>query len=122
MFPATAQPSRVRKSKSQIFNAIRFIHTALYQPTNNRRAERIVREVKAVLKKQTEGNTLWKVSQFLFKQHTTPHSYTGKTLEEQMIGRKLMSPLDRLHTNPQRDPVFDQIRLKQFHAGNTVYA
>ncbi|XP_040075947.1 uncharacterized protein K02A2.6-like [Ixodes scapularis] len=76
-------------------NAVRFIYTAPYHPASNGRAERM---------------------------HTTPHSDTGKTPGEVMMGRRLRSPLDRLHPDLQRDPGADQPKVKRFYVGDTVYA
>ncbi|XP_042149215.1 uncharacterized protein K02A2.6-like isoform X3 [Ixodes scapularis] len=95
---------------------------APYHPASNGRAERMVREVKSALKKLTQGDTQCKISRFLFKQHTTPHSDTGKTPGEVMMGRRLRSPLDRLHPDLQRDPGADQPKVKRFYVGDTVYA
>lgn len=48
-------------------NSIRFAYTTPYHPSVNRRAERMVRELKESLKIQVEGNTECKVLRFLFE-------------------------------------------------------
>lgn len=102
-------------------NAVRFMYTAPYHPASNGRAERMVREVKATLKKQSQGDTQCRISRFLFKQHTTPHSVTGKTPAELMMGRKLRSPLDRLHPDRIREPERPDTKVKKFQLGDAVY-
>lgn len=78
-------------------NGVRYMYTAPYHPASNGRAERMVRELKCALRKQSQGTVACKVSRFLFKQHSTPHSETGRTPAELMLGRSFRSVLSRLH-------------------------
>lgn len=80
----------------------------------------MVREVKEALKKQSGNDTLCKLSRFLLKQHTTPHSLSGKTPAELMMGRKLRTALDKLH--PDRQPATSSSVVKGFGVGDSVYA
>lgn len=103
-------------------NGVRFMYTAPYHPSSNGRAERMVRELKSSLKKQKHGDTFCKVSRFLFKQHSTPHATTGKTPAELMMGRKLRSPLDKLHPDKQREPEeLPRAEGRSFRPGDLVY-
>ncbi|XP_049275856.1 uncharacterized protein K02A2.6-like [Rhipicephalus sanguineus] len=101
-------------------NGIRSVFTAPYHPSSNGRAERMVREVKEALKKQSGNDTQCKISRFLYKQHTTPHSESGKSPVEMMMGRKLRSALDKLHLVRQHST--SDITVKGFGVGNSVYA
>lgn len=100
------------------FNGIRAVFTAPYHPASNGRAERMVREVKEALKKLSGNDTQCKLSRFLLKQHTTPHSVSGKTPAELMMGRKLRTALDKLH--PDRQPATSSSVVKGFAVGDSV--
>lgn len=103
-------------------NGIQSMYTAPYHPASNGRAERMVRELKTALRKQDEGTVACKVSRFLFKQHSTPHAGTGKSPAELMFGRKLRSPLDRLHPDTQVDSSCALGEPKRaFGRGDSVY-
>lgn len=80
----------------------------------------MVREVKEALKKLSGNDTRCKISRFLFKQHTNPHSMTGKSPVEIMMGRKLRSVLDKLH--PVRQHTTSDVVVKGFRVGDSVYA
>ena len=100
-------------------NGIRSVFTAPYHPSSNGRAERMVREVKEALKKQSGNDTQCKISRFLFKQHTTPHSETGKSPAEMMMGRKLRLALYKMH--PLRQHSTLDTTAKGFRVGDSVY-
>lgn len=103
-------------------NGIKSMQTAPYHPASNGRAERMVQELKMALKKQEEGTVACKVSRFLFKQHSTPHAGTGKTPAELMLGRKLQSPLDKLHPDSHADGYCAFSEPKRvFSRGDFVY-
>lgn len=78
------------------------LHAPPYHPTTNGRAEKMVRELKTALRKQEHGTLSYKVARFLFKQHTTPHSGTGKTPAEALMGRRLRSLLEMLRLNSNK--------------------
>ena len=73
----------------------RHITTAVYKPSTNGLAERMVQTFKNTLKKSKEpvGTT---IDRFLFNYRCTPHSTTGVSPAELMLGRKLRSRLDLL--------------------------
>lgn len=75
-------------------NGIRHITTAPYHPATNGLAERAVQTFKAGLNKSIHGDVETKLARFLFSYRTTPHSTTGVTPAELMMGRKLRNHLD----------------------------
>ncbi|KAL3188914.1 hypothetical protein MRX96_003066 [Rhipicephalus microplus] len=70
--------------------------TAPYHPTSNERAERKVRELKCVLRKQSQGTVACKVSRFLFKEHSMLHMETGRTPAEFTLRRSFRSALSSM--------------------------
>ena len=77
-------------------NGIRHIRTAPYHPASNGLAERAVQTLKEGLKKLTDGCLETKLSRFLFQYRITPHTTTGQTPAQLLIGRCLRSHLDQL--------------------------
>ena len=74
-------------------NGIRHITSAPYHPATNGLAERAVQIVKRGLKKSGEGSVLAK---FLFTYRLTPHTTTGVSPAEMLLGRRPRSRLDIL--------------------------
>ena len=68
---------------------------AVYKPSTNGLAERMVQTFKKALNASTDNLQLT-IDKFLFNYRMTPHSSTGKTPSELMFGRKLRSRLDLL--------------------------
>ncbi|XP_060543224.1 uncharacterized protein LOC132710602 [Pantherophis guttatus] len=81
---------------------IRHALTAFYRPAGNGQAERMVRLTKETLTKMGPGDWQERIDNFLLTQHITPHATTKKSPAELLMGRRLRSPLDRLH--PQYNP------------------
>lgn len=102
-------------------NGITFSTTAPYHPSSNGQAERMVRYTKSSLATLSEGDFHLKLQRFLFKQHTTPHTTTGRTPAELIMGRKLRTMLDMLH--PDNINLKDETREESFVAekGRTFY-
>lgn len=117
----TAFTSRDMQSFLKL-NGIEYMHTAPYHPASNGRAERMVRELKCALRKQRQGSLACKVSRFLFKQHSTPHSESGKTPAELMLGRNLRSGLSKLHPDAMDVECKRQPPEQSFQCGDSVYA
>lgn len=86
-------------------NGVRPVRTTPYHPANNSRAQQMVRKVKEAPKKPTGKDTQCKILQFLWKQHLTPHSVTGKRPAELTMGRRQRSVLDKLHPDRLRELV-----------------
>ena len=85
------------------FNGVRHMFTALYHPSSNGQAERMVRTLKDALK-VLKGDVETKLCRFLFKYRITPHTSTGRSPAELLLGRQLRSALSLLHpaSNAQR--------------------
>ena len=77
-------------------NGIRHLTTAPYHPSSNGMAERAVQVFKEGMKKSTSGDLETRLSRFLFHYRTTPHSTTGVSPAELLMGRQLRSQLDLL--------------------------
>ena len=59
-----------------------------YNPASNDLAESVVQTFKEGLKKLTEGSVDTKLDYFLFQYRLTPHSTTGKSPAELLMGRQ----------------------------------
>ncbi|XP_060543487.1 zinc finger protein DPF3 isoform X1 [Pantherophis guttatus] len=102
---------------------IRHALIAPYRPAGNGQAEKMVRLTKYTLAKMGAGDWQEKIDKFLFAQHITPHTTTKKSPAELLMGRRLRSPLDRLH--PQYNPQCQQNNAqlpRTFGIGDPVFA
>lgn len=107
-------------------NGIKFATSAPYHPSSNGQAERMVGYTKQVLSTLQEGDLGLQLARFLFRQHTTPHSTTGKTPAELLMGRALRTALHKLHpSNIQREDKPEgnimQENTRCFSVADTVY-
>ena len=89
-------------------NGIKHIKVAPYHPASNGLAERAVRLLKEGVEKMGEGSIQNKISRFLLRYRTTPHSTTGVPPAELLMKRKLHTQLDRIFPS-----VADRVRSKQ---------
>ena len=78
-------------------NGIRHIKSAPYHPSTNGLAERAVQTVKQGLRQMKGASVEEKLSKFLHKYRITPHSTTGISPSELLMGHRLRSRLDLLH-------------------------
>ena len=76
-------------------NGIRHITTAVYKPSTNGLAERMVQTFKQALTNSTEPLDVF-LDKFLFKYRITPHATTGVSPAELMLKRKCRNRLDLL--------------------------
>ena len=74
-------------------SGVRHITTAVYKPSTNGLAERMVQTFKNALRKSSEPIPV-ALDRFLFNYRMTPHATTGVTPAELMFGRKLRTRLD----------------------------
>ena len=75
-------------------NGIRHITSAPYHPASNRLAERAVQTFKTTLKKTMPTDVATSLVRFLFQYRITPHSTTGISPAELLLGRRPRSHLD----------------------------
>ncbi|XP_042148867.1 uncharacterized protein K02A2.6-like, partial [Ixodes scapularis] len=83
-------------------NLIRHVTSAPFHPSTNGQAERMVRTTKEALSRIVQGDWSRRLADFLLQQHVTPHSSTGRSPAELLMGRRVSTMLDRLH--PDRAP------------------
>ena len=121
-------------------NGFRHVKTAPYHPASNGLAERAVQTVKEALKKSS-GDMEACLIRFLFQYRLTPHSTTGRSPAELLLGRQPRSHLDfmvperqdkecnntdresHVRKNQERQKTgYDQhARYRSFNVGDTVY-
>ena len=95
-------------------NGIRHTLVSPYHPAPNGQAERAVRAFKEGVEKMEEGTMQDKLSRFLLKYRTTPHTTTGATPAELLMKRKLRTKLDLVVPNTA-----SLVRQKQEHQKQT---
>ena len=84
-------------------NGIHHIRITPYHPASNGQAERAVQTVKEGLKRGSNGTLETKLNRFLFHYRTTPHSTTGVTPAQLLLGRKPRTHLDLMHPDIATD-------------------
>lgn len=112
-------------------NGIRHIRVAPYQPSSNGLAERAVQVFKQGFRKSSMGTPSDRIARFLFQYRITPHTTTGLSPAEMLLGRTIRSRLDLLKPNleqkvaeKQRRQQFDHdkhSRMRQFSVGDKVF-
>ena len=113
-------------------NGIRHVKTAPYHPASNGLAERTVQTVKEGLRKMVDGSLETRLSRFLFHYRISPHSTTGVSPAELVMGNRLRSHLDLLQPQVGMRVRRNQDRQKESHdqhgkerdlsSGERVYA
>ena len=113
-------------------NGIKHSRTAPYHPSSNGLAERSVQTFKEALTKST-GDLETRLARFLFAYRITPHSTTGRSPAELLLGRKPRSSLDGLRPDPDLTDKVAQSQSQQkanhdrhsrprtFYVGDHVY-
>ena len=112
-------------------NGIRHIQIAPYHPSSNGLAERAVKIFKQGIRKLTEGTMNDRIARSLFQYRITPHTTTGVSPAELLMGRRLRSRLDLLKPNvaqrveeKQRRQQADHdrhCRVRSFSEGEKVF-
>ena len=112
------------------WNGIRHILTSPYHPSSNGLAEKAVQTFKSGLSKLS-GPIEERISTFLFRYRITPHTTTGLSPAELLVGRRLRSQLDLLHPDSLRKASATQDKQRQkalhqsprnFNINDKVYA
>ena len=112
-------------------NGIRHIRTAPYHPASNGLAERAVQTLKEGLRKLSSGDLETRLLRFLFQYRITPHTTTGQSPAQLLMGRQLRSHLDQLHPDMatrveqkqlmQKQRYDKHTKVRQFVPGEAVY-
>ena len=102
-------------------NGIRHVFSAPYHPSSNGQAERVVRTLKDALKRLKEGDTEAQLCRFLFKYRITPHSTTGVSPAELLVGRRFRSALTLLKPDLVSSLRGKQFELQQQHGGGRSF-
>lgn len=82
-------------------NGIKAVTSAPYHPATNGQAERMVYELKQALQRDKVGSLLVRLARFLYRQHSTVTTSTGKTPARLMFGRELASNISRVTPEPE---------------------
>ena len=112
-------------------NAIRHVFVSPYHPSSNGLAERAVQSFKSAWKKSSEGSIETRIAKFLFHQRLTPHTSTGNSPAELLMGRRPRSLLDvvrpdlsktvRQHQESQKRQHDRHAKTRQFGMGDAVF-
>ena len=114
-------------------NGIRHVKSAPYHPSTNGLAEHAIQTLKESLKKSKTGSVETRISRFLFKYRTTPHTTPGIAPAELLMGRKLCSHLSLLHPDftiqdrvlnkhqSQKDHHDSRANRRHFTIGDTAF-
>ena len=110
-------------------NGISHRLTSPYHPASNRLAERAVQTFKNGVSR-LEGTIQSRINQFLFHYRITPHTTTGVSPAELLMGRRLRCKLSLVHPDLSKRVVEQQTRmtagsraasLRTFQEGEEVY-
>ena len=96
-------------------NRIHHLTSAPYHPASNGLAERAVQSFKNAMKKTTRDSVETKVARFLLHYRVTPHSTTGISPAELLMGRRLRTHLDLLRPNVAKRVQRNQEKQKEGH-------
>ena len=96
-------------------NGIKHITSAPYHPSTNGLAERAVQMLKQGLKKYKNGSFEERIAKVLLTYRIAPHSTTGVSPSELLLGRRLRSRLDLVYPNPAGRVEQSQLRQKISH-------
>lgn len=113
-------------------NGIKHTTSAPYHPATNELAERAVQIVKRGLKKVTDGSMNTRLAKVLLAYRITPHSTTGVSPAELLLGRRVQTRLDllkphtaeRVESNQNKQKVKHDAGSKSrtFQTGDSVFA
>ena len=96
-------------------NGIKHITVSPWHPSSNGLAERYVQDFKKFMTKNPSGSIKERVVRFLTKSRSLPHSTTGLSPAELMLGRKMKTHLDLLHPQLQERVQKKQSQQKKCH-------
>ena len=97
-------------------NGIRHVKVSTYHPSSNRMAERAVRTFKEGMKKLGNSQSIQcRMARVLFQYRITPHSTTGVSPAELLMGQRIRSHLDLVQPNLSNQVELKQEAQKQYH-------
>ena len=96
-------------------NGIRHARVSPYHPASNGLAERAVQTFKQGMRKCNIGTLEERLSRFLLNYRITPHSTTGQSPAELLMGRRIRSRLDLLRPDVPKEVRKNQERQKTAH-------
>ena len=99
-------------------NGVRHLTAAPYHPSSNGLAERAVQTFKDSMKKVSD-DVQKQLSRFLFHYRSTPHTTTGLTPAEMLMGRRLRTHLDVMRPDIAARVRARQVRQKAQHDAHT---
>ncbi|KAL1441947.1 hypothetical protein MTO96_008161 [Rhipicephalus appendiculatus] len=108
---AVSQPAHEEEFRGFMdANLIRHVTSTLFHLSTNGQAERMVRTTKEALSRIIQGIWARRLADFTLQQHVTPHTTTGRSPSELMMGRRLSTMLNWLHPEraPERFPIFTE--------------
>ena len=95
-------------------NGVDLRHSSAYHPSSNGQAENAVKTVKNALKKMcSEGDIETQIARFVFTQRITPHTTTGRTPAEVLLGRLPRSRLSLIRPDVKKDVLIKQSAQKE---------
>ena len=100
-------------------NGISHTTSSPYHPASNGLAERAVRSFKDAMGRMTEGSIETRIARFLLKYRTTPHSTTGVSPSQLLMGRRLTTALDRMKPDVAARVHDQQLKQKAGHDNGT---
>ena len=113
-------------------NGIRHVLVAPYHPRSNGEAERFVKTFKLAFRAMKGEDLLKRLDQFLFSYRNTPHTTTGYSPAQLLLGRRLRSKLDllvprvesKVEAAQQGQMKYHDVKAKArtFDAGQSVWA
>ena len=109
-------------------NGIHHITSSPYHPSTNGLAERAVQSFKQGLKRMEGGSLQSKLTRFLFRYRITPHTTTGLSPAEMLMGRRPRSQLDLVHPDTAQRMELKQVsdrgdnkRVRSFKVMDRVF-
>ena len=96
-------------------NGVKHITVSPYHPASNGLAERNVQTFKKAMIKNDTGTIRERVTRFLTKYRALPHSTTGLSPAELLLGRKMRTHLDLIHPSLLSKVDKQQVAQKREH-------